>query len=140
MKRGGSYIDSPEWLKNKKATINPKNNDNISFHYALTVALNHQNIEKNPQRISKIKPFIDQYHWKERDFPSHSKDWKKFEQNNETITLKILFSPRNTEKIRLAYKSKHNFKREHQIILLIITDGKKWRYHSVKRLSFIKSY
>ena len=23
--RGGSYIDSPEWLKNKKATINPKN-------------------------------------------------------------------------------------------------------------------
>ena len=25
--RGGSYIDSPEWLKNKKATINPKNSD-----------------------------------------------------------------------------------------------------------------
>ena len=123
LKRGGSYIDSPEWLKNKKATINPKNNDNISFHYALTVALNHQNIEKNPQRISKIKPFIDQYHWKERDFPSHSKDWKKFEQNNETITLKILFSPRNTEKIRLAYKSKHNFKRENQVILLMITEG-----------------
>ena len=23
LKRGGSYIDSPEWLKNKKATINP---------------------------------------------------------------------------------------------------------------------
>ena len=126
LKRDESYIDSPEWLKNKKATINPKNNDNISFHYALTVALNHQNIEKNPQRISKIKPFIDQYHWKERDFPSHSKDWKKFEQNNETITLKILFSPRNTEKIRLAYKSKHNFKRENQVILLMITDSKKW--------------
>ena len=27
LSRGGSYIDSPEWLKNKKATINPKNND-----------------------------------------------------------------------------------------------------------------
>ena len=25
--RGGSYIDSPKWLKNKKATINPKNKD-----------------------------------------------------------------------------------------------------------------
>ena len=23
--RGGSYIDSPQWLKNKKSTINPKN-------------------------------------------------------------------------------------------------------------------
>ena len=31
LKRGGSYIDSPEWLKNKKATINPKNNDDNSF-------------------------------------------------------------------------------------------------------------
>ena len=48
LKRGGSYIDSPEWLKNKKATINPKNNDGNCFQYVLTVALNHQNIEKNP--------------------------------------------------------------------------------------------
>ena len=23
--RGSSYIDSPKWLKNKKATINPQN-------------------------------------------------------------------------------------------------------------------
>ena len=54
MKRfGSSYIDSPKWLKNKKVTINPKNNDGSCFQYALTVALNHQNIEKkNPQRIS----------------------------------------------------------------------------------------
>ena len=46
---GSSYIDSPEWLKNKKATINPKNNDDNCFQYALTVALNYQNIKKNPQ-------------------------------------------------------------------------------------------
>ena len=31
LKRGGSYVDSPKWLKNKKATINPKNNDNNCF-------------------------------------------------------------------------------------------------------------
>ena len=36
----GSYIDSPKWLKKKKATINPKNNDDKCFQYALTVALN----------------------------------------------------------------------------------------------------
>ena len=34
----GSYIDSPKWLKNKKATINPKSNDDKWFQYALTVA------------------------------------------------------------------------------------------------------
>ena len=38
LSRGKSYIDSPEWLKNKKATINPKNNDDKCFQYALTVA------------------------------------------------------------------------------------------------------
>ena len=37
---GSSYIDSPEWLKNKKATINPRNNDDNCLQYALTIALN----------------------------------------------------------------------------------------------------
>ena len=27
LNRGRSHIDCPKWLKNKKATINPKNND-----------------------------------------------------------------------------------------------------------------
>ena len=39
-------IDSPDWQKNKKATINPKNNDDNCFQYALTVVLNYQEIEK----------------------------------------------------------------------------------------------
>ena len=60
LSRGGSYIDSPEWLKNKKVTINPQNEkDDKCFQYALTVALNYQNMKKNQERISKIKPFID---------------------------------------------------------------------------------
>ena len=73
LNRGGSYIDSPKWLKNKKATINPKNNDDKCFRYALTVVLNHEQIKKDPQKITKIKPFINQYSWKEIDFPSQEK-------------------------------------------------------------------
>ena len=73
------HIDSPKWLKNKKATVNPKNEDDKCFQYALTVALNYQNIEKDLQRISKIRPFIDRYNWKEISFPSLKEDWKKFE-------------------------------------------------------------
>ena len=30
-KRGGSYIDSPDWIKNKKAAISPKNDDDRCF-------------------------------------------------------------------------------------------------------------
>ena len=48
LRRGGSYIDSPKWLKNKKATINPKNKDDKCFQYALTSALNYEQIEKDP--------------------------------------------------------------------------------------------
>ena len=58
---GGSYIDSPKWLKDKKSTINPKNNDDKCFQYAVTLALNLDNIDNHPEKISKIKPFIDQY-------------------------------------------------------------------------------
>ena len=84
LSRGGSYIDSPKWLKNKKAIINPKNNNDRCFQYTAAIALNYQNLKNNPHRISKIKPFIDQYNLKEIDFPSHSKDWKKFESNNKS--------------------------------------------------------
>ena len=124
-------------MKNKKATINPKNKDNECFKYAITVALNCEGIKKDPRRISKIKPFIDQYKWKEIEFPSYPKEWKKFEQNNKTIALNILYVPYNTEKkIRLAYKSKYNHKRNNQVFLLMITDyGKKWHYLAVKSIS-----
>ena len=60
------------------------------FEYAVTVALNHEQIKNNPERISKIKPFINQYNWNDIDFPSQGKGWKKSEANNKSIALNIL--------------------------------------------------
>ena len=52
-------MDSPKWLENKKVTINPQNaEDNKCFQYAITAALNYENITNNYQIISKPKPFI----------------------------------------------------------------------------------
>ena len=135
LNRGRSFIVSPEWLKNKTATINSKNNDDKCFQYALNVALSHEKNKIHAERISKIKPFFDKYNWKEINFPSHKKDWKKFESTNESIFLNILYIPYNTKEIRYAYKSKYNLNRESQIIILMITDGKKWYYLAVKSLS-----
>ena len=64
LNRNRSYIDFAKWLRNKKVTINSKHNDDKCFQYAVTVALNREPIKKDPQRISKIKPFINQYNWK----------------------------------------------------------------------------
>ena len=88
-----------------------------------------------PQKISKIKPFIENYNWKDIDFPSTRKDWNKFELNNNNIALNILYVPFNTKKIEIAYKSKHNLTRDNQIILLMISNGENWHYLAVKSLS-----
>ena len=43
-----SYIDSPDCIKNKKATINPtKKIDNKCFQYTVAVVLSHEKIRKN---------------------------------------------------------------------------------------------
>ena len=63
-----------------------------------TVALNYQNIKKDRLRIWKIQPFINQYNWKEIDVPSEQKYWQKFELNNKSIALNIVFVPCSTEK------------------------------------------
>ena len=63
------------------------------------------------------------------------KDWEKSERNNKTITLNILLMQQNTEKIRVAYRSEYNKKRKKQVILLMVTDGKKWHYLAVTNLS-----
>ena len=121
-------------VKNKKATINPKNNDEKCFQYALTVALNYEQIKSHSERISNIKPFIDQYDWKERNFPSNIKDWNEFEKNNEIIALNIVYLPYSTEEVRHACKSKYNLQRKNQLILLMITDGKKMAFSCCKKI------
>ena len=90
----------------------------------MTLALNLDNINKHPQRISKIKPFLDQYNWKDIDFPPTNKDWRKLELNSD-IALNILYIPHNTKKIQLAYRSKNNLTCDKQLILLMTTDGEK---------------
>ena len=66
LNRGSSYVESLEWLHNKGVTINLKNTkDNNCFQYAITTALNHQNIEHHSERISKIKSFINNCNWKD---------------------------------------------------------------------------
>ena len=86
--RRGSYIDSPKWLKDKKSTINPKNNDDKCFQYAVTLALNLDKIKKDPQRVSKIKPFIEKYNWEDIDLHLLAKIGKKL---NVTMRSHLIF-------------------------------------------------
>ena len=64
----------------------------------LSICFSHEQITIHPERTSKIKPFIDQYNWKEINFPSHKKHWKMSESNNKSIALNVLYIPHNTKK------------------------------------------
>ena len=68
---------------------------------------------------------MNNYNLKEMNFPTESKDWKKFESNNKSIALNILFLPGHKEQIKQTYISEYGFNRENKVIFLIVTDGKK---------------
>ena len=75
-------MPSPDWLKKKGATINPQNTkDKYCLMYALTIPLNHKEIEPKPERISKkLIEQIPKYNWDYIDFPASIPDYKIFEK------------------------------------------------------------
>ena len=84
---GGSYIDFSDWIKNEK------------------VALNHEQIKNDLQRITKIELFINKYSWEGINFPSERGYWKKFEKNNRTISLNVLYTKKEKKTSCLCFKT-----------------------------------
>ena len=54
---------SSEWLRSKKESITSKDN---CFQNALNDSLNYQTIKTHPERISKLKQYINNYDWKDK--------------------------------------------------------------------------
>ena len=96
---------------------------NKCFQYTVTVALNYEEIKKDPQRITKVEPFINKYNWEGINYSSKKDDWKKFEKNNVAIALNVLYVKK--EKIYPAYVSKHNSNHGKRVILLMTSNGDK---------------
>ena len=76
-----------------------QNNDNKCFQNSVTLSLYHEQIGKKNYKVSKIKPFINNFNWENINFPSKEQDYNTFEMNNKSIALNILFNPHNTEEI-----------------------------------------
>ena len=90
--RGSSYIELLEWIKNKKAVINPQNKDEECFKWAAIAAIHHEEIKNNPERISLLRPYENQYNWEGLEFPLMIKKIDKFEKNAPGIAVNVLFS------------------------------------------------
>ena len=59
--QGSSYINLPEGIQGKKAVLNPQNDDEECFKWAVIAAIHHKEIKHHPERISMLKPYENQY-------------------------------------------------------------------------------
>ena len=64
---GSSYLPLPDWLASKKAIVNPHNNDGECFKWSVIAAENAG--MKDPQRVSNLRKFMDNYDWSGLEFP-----------------------------------------------------------------------
>ena len=131
LRRGASHIESPDWLKNKKFTINPKNkNDVYCFMHVITVALYHNELGSNPEPISKkLMQYANKINWHNIDFPASYEDYVLLEQLNSYIALNILYVPFGRRNVCPEYIFKQTFTAKTQVTLLKITDDKgSWHF------------
>ena len=78
--RGSSYLPLPDWLVRKKVIVNPHNNDEECFKWSVITA--ERVGMKDPQRVSNLRKFKDNYDWSGLEFPVSIKDIGKFETRN----------------------------------------------------------
>ena len=87
--RGSSYIPLPDWLMKKKAIINPRNSDIECFEWVIIAAMKWEEVVNNPERVSKLKIYEEEFDWGGSEFPVSFRDINKFESRNE-IGVNIL--------------------------------------------------
>ena len=132
---GSSYIPLPGFLIAKKAIIDLKNEDEKCFKWAITRALNP--VEKNSERIDiKLREKSDVLNWKGLKFPINLSDINKFENHNSSISVNVFGYENLVYTLRI---SKHNYKRESTVNLLLISDDTKQHYCWIKHISKLLS-
>ena len=131
--RGSSYIPLPDWLAKKKAIINPKNLDMECFKWAVIAASRWEEIGNNPERISKLRRYEDDFDWDGIKFPASTRDIKRFESRNE-ITINILAF--ENKKVHICRKGKEYNRVAN---LMLITDQNRKHYVAIKSLKRLLS-
>ena len=87
--RGSSYLPLPDWLACKKVIINSKNTDRECFKWAAIAASRWEEINNNPERVSKLARFEAEFDWTGIGFPVSFRDIKGFEFRNQ-ISINVL--------------------------------------------------
>ena len=127
--RGNSYLPLSDWLVRKKAIINPQNDDEECFKWAVIVALRWEGIKSHPEQISNLREFSDNYDWCGLKFPVVIKDINIFEMNND-ISVNVL-----SVEDKAIYICRKGWRHQREINLMLISEGDRWHYTAIKSLS-----
>ena len=118
--RGSSYLPLPDWLVRKKAIVNPHNDDEECFKWSVIAA---ENVEmKDPQRVSNLRKFTDNYDWSWLEFPVSIKDTGKFETRND-ISVNVL-----AVEGRDIYIHRKGRRMGREINLMMVSEDGIWHY------------
>ena len=132
----GSYIELPQELKNKKAIINMKNEDDKCFMWCVLRALNPK--DRDNERIDKdLKNKVETLNMEGIQYPVSLRGIDRFEHLNPEISISVLGYNKD-DKVYPLKVSKYTGC-EHDIVLLLIKDGEKSHYCLVKNISALLS-
>ena len=129
--RGSSYLPLPDWLVSKKAIVNPHNDDEESFKWSVITVENAR--MKDPQCVSNLRKFMDNYDWSGLEFPVSIKDIGKFETRNN-ISVNVL-----AVEGRDIYIHREGQRVGREINLLMVSEDGIWHYTAIKSLSRLLS-
>ena len=129
--RVSSYLPLPDWLTSKKAIVNPHNDDAECFKWSVIAAENAG--MKDPQRVSNLRKFMDNYDWSGLEFPVSVRDIGKFETRNN-ISVNVL-----AVEGRDIYIHRKGQRVGREINLLMVSEEGIRHYTAIKSLSRLLS-
>ena len=128
--RGSSYLPLPDWIAQKKAIINPQNDDKECFKWSVIAASKWVDIKFHPECVSNVKRFENNYNWSGLEFPAAINKIGVFKRKNDvSVTVLALKGP----EVYIARKPK--CKASKNVNLVLITDGEHRHYMVIKSLS-----
>ena len=125
--RGSSYLPLPDWLVIKKAIVNPHNDNKECFKWSVITV--EKVGMKDPQRVSNLRKFKDNYDWSGLEFPVSIKDIGKFETRN-SISVNVL-----AVEGRDIHIHRKGLRMGREINLLMVSEDGINHYTAIKSLS-----
>ncbi|MCR9130885.1 MAG: hypothetical protein NXI12_15375, partial [Alphaproteobacteria bacterium] len=131
-----------DWVANKKACINIKNEDDLCFKYSVQCGFYELFKKDHPCEMYHYKKYVNDsfIKWDNVNFPVGNDEIEQFEEDNKHISVNVYYiNPDTNSKTILLYKRSNNPQAQHKIDLIKLTDDVKSHYAYIKNYDKLMS-